>query len=118
VLDLGPAGGAEHGQPEQDLPAKPGVQVRPAWHPPGGKPRVTHVELPDEPHVTTEFFIPLVVDYESTPDRSKSSFELFDLYIFSLFKYSRQDGERRWVLLHIFGFDIFVFSSGVGELAS
>ena len=59
----------------------------------------------------------LVVDYEASVDGHRSSFELFDLYLLSLFKYTRHDGERRWVLLRLFGWDVFVFSSGVGELA-
>jgi hypothetical protein len=68
--------------------------------------------------VVTEFFIPLVVDYEATADSRKSSFELFDWWFFVLFRHLREDGEQRWVVIRLFGFDIFVFSSGVGELSS
>jgi hypothetical protein len=97
----------------------PGSSAELLWHPPGEtRPRVAHVELPDEPRVITEFFVPLIVDYEASADRRKSSFELFDLWFLVLFRHLREDGEHRWVLLRLFGFDVFSFSSGVGELSS
>lgn len=102
------------------LEAKPpGSSAELLWRPRGGgAPQVTHVEFPSEPTLVTEFLIPLVVDYEATADSRKSSFELFDWWFFVAFRHLREDGEHRWVLIRIFGFDIFVFSSGVGELSS
>jgi hypothetical protein len=102
------------------LEAKPpGSSAELLWHPrEGGSPRVAHIELPEEPRVTTALLIPLVVDYEATADGRKSSFELCDWWFFVLFRHLREDGERRWVVIRLFGFDLLVFSSGVGELAS
>ena len=42
---------------------------------------------------------------------------VLDLWIFELFEYERRENETRWTLLEFFGFDLFTFSSGVGELA-
>jgi len=96
----------------------PGQRVLLTWRPPGGgEPRDSVIDLPEEPRVVTEFFLPLLVDYEATVDGRRSSLEILDLWFFTLFSHTRDDQEHRWVLLELFGFDLISFSSGVGELA-
>lgn len=65
----------------------------------------------------TEFKIPFLFRYDTAPDGSTTDVDVIDLWIFELFEYERRENETRWTLLELFGFDLFTFSSGVGELA-
>ena len=51
------------------------------------------------------------VPWEAEPDGSKVKFELVDIWILSLFRYERVEGERTWTLLSLFD-----YSTGVGSL--
>ena len=55
--------------------------------------------------------MPVLTTYNRKSDGSRTDFVFLDLYLISLFRYSRDGGERRWSLLRF-----FQFSSGVGEL--
>jgi S1-C subfamily serine protease len=89
----------------------PGAKVRLTVVDPSGKERTRRVRLLDEGRRTTRFSIPIVATYDATPDRSRESFVLLDLYVISLFRYAREGSEKRWSFLRF-----FQFSSGVGEL--
>lgn len=65
----------------------------------------------------TEFKIPFLFRYDRSPDGTTTNVDVLDLWIFELFVYERHESETRWTLLEFFGFDLFTFSSGVGELA-
>ena len=52
-----------------------------------------------------------IVNYESSLDPDSSKFSLLDLWLFSLFSYSRTEGERQYSL-----FSILRFNTGYGEL--
>jgi hypothetical protein len=75
--------------------------------------REVEVELASAPRKVTGFHIPILIEYESDPDGHKTKFEFIDLWILSLFRYERVEGERTWTLLSLFD-----FSTGVGSLGS
>ena len=60
---------------------------------------------------TTRISIPILATYDAAPDRSREAFVAIDLYFISLFRYTREGGEKRWSFLRF-----FQFASGVGEL--
>ena len=83
-----------------------------------GAPRTVEVELQEQPTKITGFGLPLLLDYEADIGGEKSRVGVLDLYLIQLFEYRRENGERTWVLLELFGWEVFHFSTGVGELAS
>ena len=94
----------------QALPA--GAKVDVDFVDPDGAPGRATVELFERDRRLTRFKVPVVLDYEADLAADATSFELFDLWLISLFRYERQGEERRWSLLRF-----FKVSSGVGELA-
>ncbi|MEM9799667.1 MAG: PDZ domain-containing protein [Planctomycetota bacterium] len=89
----------------------PGTQVDLTVETPGSGARDERIRLLDEGRRTTRFSIPILATYDATPDRTRESFVLLDLYVISLFRYQREGNEKRWSILRF-----FQFSSGVGEL--
>jgi hypothetical protein len=97
---------------------EPGSTVRLAWTPPGGGPsRESAVTLPDEREIVTAFRLPVLVEWEASLDGGRTRLELLDLWVFALARREREDGEVRWALLTLFGYDLVRWSSGVGELS-
>ncbi|HZM00279.1 MAG TPA: PDZ domain-containing protein [Planctomycetota bacterium] len=80
--------------------------------------RPVELELAEEPTRITSVKLPVLFDYESSIDGGRTSTSVLDLWIVQLFEYRRENGERTWVLLELFGWEVFRFSSGVGELSS
>ena len=77
----------------------------------GDKVRDVEVTLLDEGRRTTRISIPILATYDAAPDRSREAFVAIDLYFISLFRFTREGGEKRWSFLRF-----FQFASGVGEL--
>jgi S1-C subfamily serine protease len=82
-----------------------------------GRRRELDLKLLEPERRLTEFKIPFLFRYERSPDGSTTSVDVLDLWFFELIAYARDDGETRWTILEIFGFDVFSFATGVGELA-
>ena len=78
---------------------------------PDGAARPVRTRLAAPPRRITGFNIPILVEWEAEPDGSKVKFELVDIWILSLFRYERVEGERTWTLLSLFD-----YSTGVGSL--
>lgn len=72
---------------------------------------VVRVSLLDEGRRVTRFSLPILVTYDGTPDRTRESFVLLDLYLISLFRFTRDGTEKRYSFLRF-----FQFAGGVGEL--
>ncbi len=89
----------------------PGTTVELGIAEAGGDVEPQKVTLLDEGRRTTRFSIPVVATYSATPDRTREDFVLLDLYLISLFRYSREGKEKQWRVLRF-----FQFASGVGEL--
>jgi hypothetical protein len=70
-----------------------------------------------QPTVLTGVEIPLLWRYDATPDGERCHVDLLDWWFFQLYAYDREDGERHHVLIELFGWDVFEWSTGVGELA-
>lgn len=70
------------------------------------------VELYDPPSKVTGFMIPILTNYGADVEGESTSFVLIDLYIISLFRYTRNGAEKEYRFLRW-----FQFSSGVGELS-
>ena len=79
---------------------------------PDGKERDVAVRLVEEPRQLTHFMIPILTNYDSDPDGESTSFVLIDLYVISLFRYTREGAEKEWRFLRWFR-----WSTGVGELS-
>jgi membrane-associated protease RseP (regulator of RpoE activity) len=86
--------------------------------PRGGDSRTVELELQEQPTKITGFGLPFLLEYEADVDGHKSRVGVLDLYLIQLFEYRREEGERTWVLLELFGWEVFHFSTGVGELSS
>ena len=80
---------------------------------PSNKTRSVRVKLARAPRRITSLGMPVVLNYSSDPEGTRSSFVLIDLWLISLFRYERDGTERRWSFLRFFS-----FSTGIGELAS
>lgn len=93
------------------LAHEPGGEVRTAWTDRDGAPHETDVALLDVPREVTGFGIPIVTHYDHDPQADTTSFVLIDLYVISLFRYTREGEEREWRFLRWFR-----TSSGVGAL--
>ncbi len=68
------------------------------------------------PRRVTHAGVPILFDYESTPDGERQRLSLLDLWFLQLFRYERTGAERTWVFLELFGFELFGFATGQGEL--
>jgi C-terminal processing protease CtpA/Prc len=55
--------------------------------------------------------VPILFTYESSLKPDKTRFDFLDFFVFSLFGYRREEGEREWRLL-----SLFRFRTGYGEL--
>ncbi len=95
---------------------EPGSRVTVDVRLPDGTRSEQQVELLDQPTRVTKFGLPILMLYEAEADGSASSFSFFDIWILELFSYRREGKERHWVLLELFGWEVFPFSTGVGEL--
>ncbi|MFT7462701.1 MAG: hypothetical protein ACI9EF_001043 [Pseudohongiellaceae bacterium] len=96
---------------------EPGADVAVQAELPDGSVRQNDVTLYDVPRVLTEFGLPILFDYTASPDGQRGSASFIDLWFFQLYQYRRDGGERNWVILELFGFDLFEFATGLGELA-
>lgn len=96
---------------------EPGDEVMVQARLPDGSLLRTGVTLYAAPRVVTEFGLPVLFDYEASADGSRASASFLDLWFFQLYQYRRDGNERRWVILELFGFDLFEYASGLGELA-
>jgi S1-C subfamily serine protease len=96
---------------------EPGASVELSVAGPRGA-RQVELELQEQPTKITGVKLPLLFDYEAAIDGRSSSTSVLDLYIIQLFEYRRDEGERHWVLLELFGWEVFTFSTGVGELSA
>lgn len=70
------------------------------------------VRLLSAPTVVTGWSIPIVAHYERDLERDRSELVLLDLWIISLFRYSRDGDEREYRLVRFLSFE-----TGVGELS-
>ncbi len=104
---------------------EPGARVRLGVEPPGtagaaGTDTLREVEvtLQEQPTRLTRVHIPFVFTWETSLDGERTSVDVLDLWVISLFEYDRSDGERTWTLLTLFGWKVVSVSTGVGELGS
>jgi membrane-associated protease RseP (regulator of RpoE activity) len=97
---------------------EPGTRVRLTVEPPGGAARDVEVTLQEQPTRVTGLQIPLVYGYEASADGKRTHWDLLDWWVFSLFEYDRADSERTYTLFTLFGWKVFKFQTGVGELGS
>ncbi len=74
-------------------------------------PRQVALELASTPRRTTKASVPILFTYKAAADGSRASFVLLDLYVISLFRYTRSGAEREYRVLRWIR-----YSSGVGEL--
>lgn len=95
---------------------EPGAEVR--FTLAGSNPRQVEAELQSQPTKITGVKLPVLLEYEAAIGGGRTTTKVIDLYILQLFEYRRDGGERTWVLLELFGWEVFSFSTGVGELAS
>lgn len=75
-------------------------------------PKEVAVTLASVPKRVTKVQIPILCIYKSTSDGSRSSLVLLDLYVISLFRFTRSGAEREYRFLRWIS-----YSSGVGELS-
>lgn len=95
----------------------PGARVTLQLRQPGGEARELVLRLHDVPRRITRSAIPVLWEYEAEPDGSSIDFHLLDFWFLELFQYHRRGVEREWVLLELFGWELFPFATGVGELS-
>lgn len=79
---------------------------------PAGENSIVEVQLQEQPTQVTGYSIPILVHYDADADGEETSFVLIDLYVISLFRYTRVGVEKEWRFLRWLR-----FSSGVGELS-
>lgn len=78
--------------------------------------RTVRVTLFNVPSRVTKASVPILFDYTASLDGREQTFSFLDLWFLQLFKYERTGTEKSWVLLELFGFDLFSFGAGQGEL--
>jgi S1-C subfamily serine protease len=78
--------------------------------------REVAVRLQEQPTRLTGVEIPLLWRYDAAADGSRCHVDLLDWWFFQLYSYDRSDGERRYVLIELFGWDVLEWSTGVGDL--
>lgn len=91
---------------------EPGESVEVAVLEADGSVTLRDVELYEPPTKVTGFMIPILMNYEADVAGESASFVLLDLYVISLFRYTRTGAETEYRFLRW-----FQFSSGVGELS-
>ena len=94
------------------LAEEPGSTVGVSWLDTDGAAHENDVRLLDVPRQVTGFGIPIVTHYDRDFDADSTSFVLLDLYVISLFRYTREGQEKEWRFLRWFR-----TSTGVGELS-
>jgi hypothetical protein len=80
-------------------------------------PRDVELELQDQPTHLTGVRVPILFSFERAPDDHSSKLSILDLWVVSLFEYEREESEREYTLLTLFGWQVFSVSVGEGELA-
>ena len=90
----------------------PGTTVRVTWDDLDGTAHKTDVDLFDIPREWTGYMIPILSHYTRDLQDDETSFVLIDLYVISLFRYTREGQEKEWRFLRWFR-----TSTGVGELS-
>ena len=85
----------------------------PRWEP---AERVATVRLVEQPVAVIGSGIFVLWHYEALPDGHQASLDLLDLWVLELFRYGRQDGERKYEILKLFGWPLIHWSTGVGML--
>ena len=94
----------------QALP--PGTPVEVRFEGARGQVDEVEVELQDEETVVTGLQVPILFNYTADLERDTREFVLIDLYVISLFRYSRDGNERAYKFLRW-----IQFSSGSGDLS-
>lgn len=94
------------------LAEAPGATVDVDWIDATGATRETSVRLLDVPRQVTGFGIPILTHYDRDFDADTTSYVLLDLYVISLFRYTREGQEKEWRFLRWFR-----TSTGIGELS-
>jgi C-terminal processing protease CtpA/Prc len=94
------------------LAEEPGATVQVTWIDAGGATHESAVRLFDISREVTGFKIPILTHYERDFDADTTSFVLVDLYVISLFRYTREGQEKEWRFLRWFR-----TSTGIGELS-
>ncbi len=89
-----------------------------AGAPPGDGTREVEVTLQDQPTRVTGLNVPLLFSYDAAPDGTRTNLEVIDLWVICLFQFEREEQERHYTLLNLFGWHVFSFSSGEGELGA
>jgi len=94
------------------LAEEPGAEVQVDWIAAEGTAHSSEVRLFDVSRQVTGFMIPVITHYERDFDADTTSYVLIDLYVISLFRYTREGQEKEWRFLRWFR-----TSTGVGELS-
>jgi membrane-associated protease RseP (regulator of RpoE activity) len=84
--------------------------------PAAAAPRDVTLMLQEQPTRVTGVKVPILFSWESSPDGKHGSFDVIDLWVLSLFHYEREEHERHYTILTLFGWHAFTFSVGEGEL--
>jgi len=95
----------------------PGTRVELALRDRDGVERTRHLRLFDVPSVITRARVPLLWDYSADADGSSADLHVFDLWFFELYQSHQRGGEHQWVLLELFGYELFAWGAGTGELS-
>jgi S1-C subfamily serine protease len=90
----------------------PGAEVLVRFQRIDGSSGEVEIELLDEDSVVTGAQVPILFNYSRDLERDSTEFVLIDLYLISLFRYTRNGDEREYKLLRW-----FQFSTGTGELS-
>ncbi|MFT7670175.1 MAG: C-terminal processing protease CtpA/Prc [Planctomycetota bacterium] len=94
----------------QVLPA--GTEIKVEFETPQGESRSASVDLLSEESIITGMQFPIVFHYTDDMVRDSTEFVLIDLYVISLFRYTRTGSETEYKFLRW-----IQFSSGSGELS-
>jgi PDZ domain-containing protein len=94
------------------LAEEPGAEVQVGWIDSEGAAHESDVSLFDISREVTAFMIPIITHYERDFDADTTSYVLLDLYVISLFRYTRDGQEKEWRFLRWFR-----TQTGVGELS-
>jgi len=81
-------------------------------------PREVEVTLQEQPTRVTGLTVPILFGYEASPDGKRTNLEVIDLWVICLFQYEREEQERHYTILNLFGWHVFSFSAGEGELGA
>ncbi|GJM23486.1 MAG: hypothetical protein DHS20C15_34010 [Planctomycetota bacterium] len=97
------------------LPA--GARVSFELRDPRGQARTLDARLFEVPTRVTRSRVPVLWDYDAKIDGSATDLHLLDFWFLELFQFRRRGGEREWVLLELFGYELFAWGQGTGELS-